>query len=114
MSRYCAGRCCAVFSIPYTYEQMKIKAPDLKDGVYVLDMLIPLSADEAEIRSNRFGIPNKRTLIDQMNNYTCKHWDETSGRCEAYESRPQMCRTYGVDGEPCQHGCLKEGGGIDA
>ncbi|MDP9843338.1 YkgJ family cysteine cluster protein [Streptosporangium lutulentum] len=33
------------------------------------------------------------------------------GRCQAYEVRPLICRLWGaVDGLPCEHGCMPEGG----
>jgi len=28
--------------------------------------------------------------------YTCRHWDEATGDCGIYETRPLMCRNHGV------------------
>lgn len=47
--------------------------------------------------------------------YTCRHFDEASGRCSAYESRPAMCRQYPY-GKGCSYvGCTMRGNcGVEA
>lgn len=48
------------------------------------------------------------TLIWTRHWYTCRHWDEATGDCGIYETRPLMCRnhgtTYRCDAPQCTRG----------
>lgn len=106
----CDGRCCAVF--PYPNTPAELREREDRDSQFIADMLVPLTADEAYERMVKFGsfpiefsngwtpalvatAPNTSPL------YTCRHWDEQTGMCGAYDERPQMCRDY-----PYASGCL--------
>lgn len=61
--------------------------------------LAPCSATEA---ANLFDRPETRYDDDPL---TCA-WLDADGRCSTYETRPTVCRLYGVVlGMRCPHGC---------
>jgi len=70
------------------------------DGPYMLDMLIPLNGVQAREREARFDVLESAPDTER---FTCRHWDEGTRLCTAYESRPGMCRDYPQGA--CQHGC---------
>jgi Fe-S-cluster containining protein len=95
----CTGACCALFCWPAEWN------PDRsRDGAYIKDMLIPLTAEQAVERMERFEIEpywadfkvswdgvlqsSDRQLM------TCRHWDGESRLCGAYDERPSMCKGY--------------------
>ncbi len=86
-------------------EELKFKS---RDELYIRDMLIPLTAEQAFARNKQlFGI--KPDLLWDTDGsaeylYTCKYWDETTHLCTNYENRPDMCRNYPAHGL-CQFGC---------
>ena len=101
----CPGKCCAVFYFPYEEEDFKTRALHVKDGAYIVDMLIPLSAKESAERLERFGITgNFDPVKNEGHHFTCRHWDEDTRLCTDYENRPEMCRDYPYNHE-CSHGC---------
>lgn len=93
----CTGHCCKKFYLPMA------KVEDIKDIVqdakYIRDMLIKLPLQT-------HGSDGEPTPVEAQDHYwTCKHFDETSGDCTAYESRPAMCKDYPY-GLPCRtKGC---------
>ena len=118
----CPGSCCADFTIGGSTHEDVAKSKqdrqthmrfslDDKDGLYVIDMLIPVSKEEHNERIDRF-FPlhvHERLKIPEDGNesnthFTCAHWDETTRRCMAYASRPEMCSEYPYARE-CSHGC---------
>ncbi len=78
------------------------------DGEYIANMLIPLTLDQARERAERFGItvPSYEFLGNRWKKdtplYTCKHWNEETRLCSAYDSRPTMCAKYPYEGI-CEH-----------
>ena len=100
MTGSCDGRCCAVFTTSSRLADLIADPSAHQDGDYLLDMLIPLTLEQACERETMFGIPLSSPFSER---FTCRHWDEGTRLCTAYESRPAMCRDYPV-GE-CAHGC---------
>jgi len=75
--------------------------PDVfADGPYLLDMLIPLNGVQAREREAHFDVLEPATGTER---FTCRHWDEETRLCTAYDARPAMCRDYPKGA--CQHGC---------
>jgi Fe-S-cluster containining protein len=92
----CTGICCSRFPINMNspeHVRMIAAGKLLSDAcrlemIMVADMLIPLAEKTAS----------------GTNAYTCRHWDHSTGRCQIYDQRPDMCRrfpSYGGDGS-CQ------------
>lgn len=111
MSATCPGRCCAVFYTPLKPIEWMQRATESKnpEAGYIFDMLIPLTYDEAAARWQRlFGgeMPDTVATPDVPGGhlYTCRHWDEETRLCGAYETRPAMCSGYPY-GHTCFHGC---------
>lgn len=108
----CGGRCCAVFPYPFSPAELRNRWrwwPDTReacrDDLYIADMLVPLDPDEALRRMIDFGsfptgpynpewTPELAASDPGYSLYTCRHWDEVSGLCNAFEDRPKMCREY--------------------
>lgn len=78
----------------------------IQDGPYILDMIIPLTHDAARERARELRTIGAETWepVAGSNYFTCRHWDELTRLCTAYEDRPTMCRDYPYGGA-CQHGC---------
>ena len=110
----CDGSCCAVFYFPSSPDEIRQKLDaginyNDGDGEYLADMLIPLTLEEAQERAEKFGIrpPSYEThgrlgWNENTPLYTCKHWDEETRLCSAYEDRPKMCRDFPY-GQICEH-----------
>lgn len=99
----CDGACCVAFYLNgYSMAEFEQKATEVEDGEYILDMLIPLTADEARERAEEFGTK----VTGEGPFFTCRHFNDLSRRCMAYEARPRMCSRYPYarDGG-CEHGC---------
>lgn len=107
MSSTCGGQCCAVFWIP-NYDDLRERPERYDDGAYILDMLRPLTREQARVRGLLHGVEVSKLLRPSRNEgailATCKHWDEETRLCGAYESRPRMCLDYPY-GNGCSHGC---------
>lgn len=99
----CAGHCCREFIIHFG----GLNTPDdiathirerTTDGPVIADMLIFL----------RPVVPGtvmpSGAVADHSGGWvcTCKHWDEATGNCGIYATRPSMCRDYPY-GEPCKY-----------
>ena len=98
----CNGRCCAVF--PLSVDLLKFaKHPEkFRDHDFILDMLVSLSPAAAKERWEGLGFGEYRVHPNHGNQlFTCRHWDEASGRCGAYEDRPSLCRDYPYE-RPCE------------
>lgn len=103
----CNGDCCAVFFLPYTISEMRRRAPTLRDGQQIAEMVIPLTPKEARERREQLAPGSIALPIrwrDRGHHFTCRHWDPETRLCGIYEDRPTMCRTF-PDGDPCEHGC---------
>lgn len=100
----CGGACCATFSLPNRiFDNPDDHMSD--DHVYVRDMAIPLTLEEAAERSERFGAAMTASDPGEDRSFfTCRHWDEETRLCKAYDSRPKLCRDYPYD-RACDHGC---------
>jgi Fe-S-cluster containining protein len=95
----CLGKCCALFTYTSTPEELREKPwkgdNTQRDNLYIADMLIQLTPEEAQERAERFDTSNKDNLdYTKVPWYTCKHWDEDTMLCGAYEDRPRMCRDF--------------------
>jgi Fe-S-cluster containining protein len=105
MSNTCAGACCAVFPMHLGQAPFRRKGELSAENEYILDMLIPLTRRQALARSRRLGYPDPpKWASHKYGLFTCRHWDEETRLCGAYESRPAMCRDYPY-GRPCERGC---------
>lgn len=64
----------------------------------------PISFVKAQIAGMIVMDPDQPTLegTDPGIRFSCKHYDREGHQCRIYDSRPQMCRGYGVT-YPCQH-----------
>ena len=102
VERTCDGKCCAVFALFDGIENRQ--ATEERD--FIMDMVIPLSYDEALARAAKFGVPVESIPKPRSgwSPYTCRHWDEETRLCTVYEQRPRMCRDFPYDG-PCRMGC---------
>lgn len=67
-----------------------IRSDGLTDAEYVHDMLIE--------------IPDDLTPASHMK-HNCRHFDETTMSCTAYDARPRMCRLYPYGRECDRPGC---------
>lgn len=96
----CTGHCCAEFFLePLEELKQRLKAGRKKnDLAQIIDMLIPLPNSTAIAPS-----------IFQTTAYTCKHFDKETRRCLIYETRPKMCRDYGVVNVCDYKGCTWSG-----
>lgn len=103
----CSGRCCAVFNFPRTPDELWERGQG--EDHFIADMLVGLTADEAEARAEQFDITppegySRRDWAECQPAYTCRHWDEETMLCGAYDKRPVMCAAYPYENK-CQHDC---------
>lgn len=99
----CTGACCAVFTIGDVADPASWDS--VVDGPYIRDMLIPLTREEALERAERFGAPlDQADPTPGWSPHTCRHFDDETRLCTAYEQRPKMCRDYPY-ASGCHHGC---------
>lgn len=102
-SHPCGGACCRRFPLNRSPAQLGARyveltawrdsggemEPWMLESMMICEMVISL-ADEG----------------DETPTYTCKHFDDATGRCTAYDRRPKMCSEYPSYGEPgrsCTH-----------
>lgn len=99
----CGGKCCVAFCLGpgHTLEEFRAEHEKYIDGPYILDMVVPLTRLEAEQRAAKFDVDLGDVDVPR---FTCKHFDEKTMRCGAYEARPDMCRRYPYE-RGCEHGC---------
>ena len=81
------------------------KGPRARDTEFILDMLVPLTRPQALARSRRLGYPDPPRYGPKYQLFTCRHWNEETRLCGAYEDRPDMCRDYPYSGRDCERGC---------
>lgn len=109
----CTGACCCTFAL-----DMGKLGPD-SDGDFIRDMVVPLAPDQVLPRLLAFGYPvpaaKAGTTCEDLapdeppaTFFTCRHWDEGTRLCTAYETRPQMCRRF-----PYAKECHACGGRLD-
>lgn len=104
MSDSCAGECCAVFPLA-SADRMRAGTSTDVEAPFILDMIVPLSPDEAAARYVQLGYgPIPELLEGRVDLYTCRHWSEETRLCGVYEQRPVMCRDYPYN-HPCERGC---------
>jgi Fe-S-cluster containining protein len=107
----CTGQCCASFALLFKPDQLRAdidrrkadpaekpasEAAYIRDGEYVLDMIVPLP--EGSIVDTTDGPEGGQR-------YTCRHWDPVTGNCTQYDQRPAMCRDYPYRGNCGFMGC---------
>lgn len=106
MTVTCAGACCAVFPMHLEQTQFAMrKGRQKRDIEYIADMLIPLTRRQALARSRRLGYGDPPKYGKNYGLFTCRHWDEQTRLCTAYDERPDMCRDYPYVGRSCERGC---------
>ena len=91
----CDGRCCAVFPLSIDIRDLIKGERRFTDRDYILSMLVPLSPKGAKERWKALGFNGdvpKPMHRGQL--WTCRHWDEKTRLCAAYEDRPALCRDY--------------------
>lgn len=74
----CTGHCCRNFPLPYAPHDLRARAPTIVDGEFIADMVIPIGPHDRE----------------GFYTYACRHHDDVTGDCRAYDQRPDMCRRY--------------------
>lgn len=99
----CTGECCQNFILTLTYEDLKARVGEIRDGEFVLDMLIPLGRWE-KVSPEGFNKPGHEGG-DRMV-YKCRHFNDETGRCNEYENRPHVCRIHDP-GLSCRYGCAQ-------
>lgn len=97
----CDGRCCAVFHFNADLDHVRGR---VWDGEFIANMLVPLTDTQAKERATKFGIDPLHPPGKGRGFFTCRHWDEDTRLCTAYEDRPGMCRDYPYM-KVCDHGC---------
>lgn len=107
VERTCDGRCCAVFPMSLSPEEMLtwrgIHAT--YESIFVTDMLVALTPYEARMRWTDLGYGELKDLDLGMPLYTCRHWDTETKLCTVYDERPWLCRDFPYQGA-CHHtGC---------
>jgi Fe-S-cluster containining protein len=118
----CDGSCCAAFYLPLTIRQIRRgegtrPRTRLADHEYIADMLVPLTPKEATERAARFA--REPDLVQHRwsnrgHHFACRHWDEETRLCTAYEERPHFCRAHPNDGPgSCAWGCDEPGTPMD-
>lgn len=83
---------------------LNMAAKHSEEQAYILDMLVPLTRRQALTRSRRLGYPDPPKYGKDYDLFTCRHWDEATRLCTAYEQRPWMCRDYPY-GRTCERAC---------
>ncbi len=105
----CLGVCCAAFRVAESPDELRARARKHRerDIEFMVDMLIPLTPEEAEERSARFGGTLRADPQESRHYYACRHWDEETRLCTVWPQRPRMCASFPY-GEPCTlgDGCL--------
>ncbi len=94
MGDRCTGQCCRAFFLPYSPEALDALAarqPD-EETLQVHGMVVHLGLFDVNPAGGLNPVP--------CHYYTCKHFDEPSGNCGIYETRPKMCRDFPY-GKPC-------------
>lgn len=100
MGDRCTGHCCRAFNLPYAPNELLDGAQRFGDGEYIADMVIYLGLCDA--------LPDRKPALDSTGQvamahfYTCRHLDEDTGNCTAYETRPKLCSEYPY-GKRCEY-----------
>jgi Fe-S-cluster containining protein len=92
VERTCDGRCCAVFPLSRSPEEM-LKGSHY-DAIFVGDMVIALTPFEARRRWADLGYGELKDLDLGQPLYTCRHWDTATKLCTVYDERPWLCRDF--------------------
>lgn len=106
----CTGACCAAFVLSTSHARLRDRWPWIIDADIILDMIIPITVEQADERLARFG-GSRHPDSDQREWFTCRHFDETTAKCTNYIGRPVMCHSY-PDHDGCDHGCSHQVVGI--
>jgi Fe-S-cluster containining protein len=108
----CSGDCCRMFYLQgMNYEEVKeyIKHfKDSKEANTIIDMIIPLSTEEANEVIIKTGLDKiiegekYKIAAEKGHLFTCKHFDGVENKCLIYKDRPAMCKNYPhYDNKPC-------------
>jgi len=96
----CLGACCAAFRVAESLDELRERARKHRerDIEFMVDMLVPLTSEEAEERSRKFGGVVRVDPDDTRHYYTCRHWDEQTRLCTVWPQRPRMCASFPYGG----------------
>jgi Fe-S-cluster containining protein len=72
----------------------------VQDGPMIAEMLVEITHEEAAERIARFDARGETEEGRPV--YRCRHWDEETRLCGAYQVRPRMCVRYPYN-SPCEH-----------
>ena len=94
------------FYLDTPHERVEDMRESMRDGERIAAMVVPLSVVEANERLERFGSDRMYEPDCEGHVYTCRHFDDDTRLCTAYDERPEMCRVYpaSCDGG-CEYGC---------
>ena len=101
----CSGHCCRQFTLPFSPDELLDQMTDPKknflDGVQIAEMVVYLGFTTPPPEMG----PTEEQLKVERHRYTCRNFDDATGSCTVYETRPHMCRDY-PHGNPCRYvGC---------
>jgi Fe-S-cluster containining protein len=103
----CTGSCCVAFPLSKPLAYIAADADRIPDAPTLLDMLEPISFEEACARWDRFADGYRPPPEPREEYFRCNRWDEETRLCIRYDDRPHMCRAYPYSdsGKNCEHGC---------
>lgn len=104
----CSGHCCRRFTLLYSPEELAIFRQRTADGEATCEDIEIIEPMVIYLGKHNYD-PQLGTPVDApMHHYTCKNFDEASGDCRIYETRPGMCRNFPYDGSCRFRGCTSE------
>jgi len=89
----CGGKCCELFVLPGTKEELSALKIDERTIKWVRDEIIQLTNDELR----QTGMISEKYLnqtIYKNRYYRCKLHDKKTGLCTDYDNRPRVCRIF--------------------
>lgn len=96
MGDRCTGRCCQAFHIHRSLDDIAAMAradgsPYAAEHSKLAAMLLPI--ERVDDCAPAIGRVSGGTVAHGWW-YTCRHYDDLTSNCDAYEDRPDMCRDY--------------------
>ncbi len=106
MGARCTGRCCEAFFIASSVEELLALA-ERAETVQERTEIATIAGMIVTVREVFPGDPHpgsddtEHTARMAGFVYTCRHYDDRTGNCEIYESRPSMCSSYPYERGRC-------------
>lgn len=106
----CTGHCCKNFTLPFSPMEMnfwhKVALRGRRkrwgeDTFKVPPMLNFLYADKLVVNASKTPYQNKSEVARY--HYSCKNYDDVTGNCKIYETRPSMCSSFNDRGQNCTY-----------